>query len=392
MSFPQSIPNIFTNQQLINAFFYTAEGLGSVGDDLMHKAGLEVQQLAADETARLAGYQGMTLAEMPNLTPDERALIAGNLLRELRNARRWQGRVSAPAGLNLRERPNTDSTVLTTLSNGTPVDVLHENSGWLFVAADAETAGFAAGEFVARRTETTPVGAPHQAPPGNSFRADVEATSVPLAPADGEQIVLGASAGPGARNLANIWNRYGGLLTLLANRLQIDATVAVAVLTVESGGAAFGADGRMIIRFENHLFYDDWGKAHSDQFFQHFDFNRATKESWLNHRWRPSVQAPFQQMHEPGTQALEWRVLEFAATLDDSAAKRSISMGAPQILGRNHARIGYATVQEMFNAFTADERNHILGLFDYIRTDANLVTALRNRDYVAFARGYNGIG
>jgi hypothetical protein len=39
--------------------------------------------------------------------------------------------------------------------------------------------------------------------------------------------------------------------------LCIDAAIAVAVLAVEAGGRAFGGDGRMIIRLENHIFYDE---------------------------------------------------------------------------------------------------------------------------------------
>jgi hypothetical protein len=61
-------------------------------------------------------------------------------------------------------------------------------------------------------------------------------------------------------------------------------------------------------------------------------------------------------------------------------------------VGFNYQRIGYATVQNMFNALQADERNHVLALFDYIRTDAALLQALHNADYVRFARGYNGPG
>lgn len=390
-AFVPPIPNIFTNQHLINAFFFAAQMLGMVGDELMQKAGLDVQQLAADEATRQAAYIGPPLAELPNLLPGERSLITNNLLRELRNTRRWRGQVNANAGLNLRDKPSTTAaTVLTTLGNGTPLDVLHEQDGWLFVAADAETAGFVAANFVTPLSTDTPTADPQT--PLALFRNDPEAQQISLAPPGDEQIVLGAAAGPGARNLAAIWNRYGGLLTLLASRLQIEPTLAVAVLAVESGGAAFGADGRMIIRFENHLFYAEWGQQHQEQFFQHFDFNRTTKDSWLQHRWRPTPQEPFLTMHEAGSQVLEWRVLEFASGLDETAAKRSISMGAPQILGRNHQRIGYATVQAMFDAFKADERAQILGLFDFIRTDPSLVTALRTKNYVAFATGYNGAG
>lgn len=382
------IPNIFTNQHLINAFFFAAQTLGVVGDDLMRKAGLDVHQLAADEATRQARYRGSTLAQMPNLSPGERTLVTTNLVRELRNVLLWRGQVSTTEGLNLRTEPTTsNSTVLTTLPHRTPLDVLHRSDGWLLVAADAETAGFVSAEYVA------PLEAEEPAPVGDGyFRTDPQARSVPLAPPEAERIDPGAAAGPGARNLARIWNRYGGLLALLAERLQIDPLLAVAVLAVESAGAGFGDDGRMIIRFENHLFYRNWGEDHETQFFQHFDFNRATNQSWKGHRWRPSPGALFEEMHGAGGQALEWRVLEFAARLNDTAAKRSISMGAPQILGSNHARLGYATVQEMFDAFADDERNHILGLFDFIRTSATLVHALRGKKYVVFAEEYNGPG
>lgn len=52
-------------------------------------------------------------------------------------------------------------------------------------------------------------------------------------------------------------------------------------------------------------------------------------------------------------------------------------MGLPQIMGFNHQRIVYANVQEMFNAFQADERNHVLGLFDFINADANICRAMQ---------------
>jgi hypothetical protein len=188
--------------------------------------------------------------------------------------------------------------------------------------------------------------------------------------------------------LSNIWNRYGGLLNALAAKLGIDPAVTVAILAVESGGNAFGPDGRMIIRFENHLFAHYWGKQNPDRFAQHFTYSR--ERTWEGHTWRADPSQPFQEFH--GNQAAEWAALNFAASLDDTAAKFSISMGLPQIMGFNHQRIGYANVQTMFNAFQSDERNHVLGMFDFIKADANMLQALRNNDYATFAGGYNGPG
>jgi hypothetical protein len=395
------LPNVFTNQHLINAFFYLAGELGLRGDDLLARAGLDVHQLAADEATRQVRYSGPTVDRLPGLTAEERARLKANLVRELRNVKRWSGVVNAPAGLRLRSEPSTEAAVIANLTDQTPLEILNDDdpqSPWLLVATNDGAAGFVARDFVRRTDAPTPMiagqppvitpspaGPPVQRLPG-FFCSDPELATVPLAATGPNEIPIGAHLGPGAQRLANTWNRYGGLLTVLADKLGIDPAVAVAVLLVESGGAGF-ANGRMIIRFENHLFYEEWGKAHADRFFQHFSFGKPV---WEGHTWRPSTQHPFQSFH--GNQDAEWQVLTFAAGLDDTAAKRSISMGAPQILGRNHERIGYPTVQAMFNAFSSDERAHILGLFDFIRTDAALVQALRSGNYVAFASGYNGTG
>ena len=51
-------------------------------------------------------------------------------------------------------------------------------------------------------------------------------------------------------------------------------------------------------------------------------------------------------LHGTGQDA-EWAAFEMARRLDETAAMRSISMGASQIMGFNHAAIGYASAREM---------------------------------------------
>jgi len=70
-------------------------------------------------------------------------------------------------------------------------------------------------------------------------------------------------------------------------------------------------------------------------------------------------------------------------------------MGMSQVMGFNHALIGYDTVHEMFDRFAADTRCQVLGMFDFIRGHGDtspMLEALRVRDYEAFATGYNGNG
>lgn len=388
-----NIPPIFTHQNLIDAFYNVAGQLGVGNWDVLTKAGLDVAQLAQN---RQAIYQGAALAVLPNLSPIERTLVAVELVGQMRKAKKTTGVVNAPDGLNLRSGAGSDQTPLMLLQHQTQLDVMHEAGEWLFAATNDGHAGYVHGSYVARADAAPqPVPTPVAPPMAGGSRAMAgylastpELVSIPLAPSAAEQIALGASAGPGAKLLAGIWNRYGGLLNALAAKLSIDPALAVAILAVESGGNAFGADGRMIIRFENHLFYHYWGKQNPDRFAQCFTFN--SDRCWEGHSWRSDPNQPFQEFH--GNQSAEWAALNFAASLDDTAAKFSISMGLPQIMGFNHQRIGYANVQEMFNAFQADERNHVLGLFDFINADANMVQALRSQNYAGFAAGYNGPG
>ena len=185
------------------------------------------------------------------------------------------------------------------------------------------------------------------------------------------------------------WNDYGNLLEALSNEMGFTPAAAVAVLAVESGGQGFW-DGRMVIRFENHIF-NRWGKNHTKVFADHFKMNSS--EQWKDHFWRADPNDPWRPLHtKEAGQPEEYAVLAFARLLDDTAALNSISMGAPQIMGFNSEKIGFATVQDMFESFSKDIYGHILGLFDFIESDYRMVQALRKGDWRGFAYVYNGSG
>jgi hypothetical protein len=296
--------------------------------------------------------------------------------------------------LNLRSGPGTQFNILAVLPPNTPVEVTAEQGDWLTVRAQGQ-AGFVHRAYVRLDDQGVPdglLGAPSTA----SLPAPIDA--VPLASTPAQQIKLGPNATSTERQVANTWNKYGGLLAALADQLRIDPGTAVAVLTIESGGRGFGADGRMIIRFENHLFYRQWGKDHRDTYDRHFKFN--PEKNWLGHQWRQFANQPFRDFH--GTQDGEWRVFSFARSLDpqgtfgsDTAAKLSISMGGPQIVGFNYTTLGFESVHQMYDAFSANERNQIIGFFNFVQgpsRDSRRVLALQAGDFTTFASMYNGPG
>lgn len=201
---------------------------------------------------------------------------------------------------------------------------------------------------------------------------------------------LAEPADPLGAALARTWNQHGGLLTALCDVVGVDPGSMVATLQTESNGRGLGPDGRMIIRFENHLFRRYLGDERAGLFDTHFRFDAG--RTWLGHEFCPPGGA-WQTCHL--SQASEWEVLAFARGLDDQAALYSISMGMSQVMGFNHSLIGYDTVGEMFDRFAADIRYQILGMFDYIRGHGDtspMIEALRVRNYEAFATGYNGNG
>ena len=213
--------------------------------------------------------------------------------------------------------------------------------------------------------------------------------AAPVAPARRLSVVAGAG-GPG-EVLARLWDRYGGLLEPLAERVGIDVAAAVAVVSVESGGRAFGDDGRLLVRFEPHVFSRYLGTGRRREFDAHFRLQGRVP--WEGHTFRTSFDAPWRPFH--GAQRTEWQALEVARAIDDDLALRSTSMGLAQVMGFNHALVGHRSPRAMFEALASDVRYQLLAMFDFIRgsgRDSRAVDALRREDYIAFAKTYNGPG
>nr|WP_275791456.1 N-acetylmuramidase domain-containing protein [Rhizobium gei] len=60
-------------------------------------------------------------------------------------------------------------------------------------------------------------------------------------------------------------------------------------------------------------------------------------------------------------------------------------------MGFNHAALGYSSATELANAFSADERWHVLGFADFCR-DKKLINDMQTQDWTNFGKIYNGDG
>lgn len=201
--------------------------------------------------------------------------------------------------------------------------------------------------------------------------------------------------------LGSIWNKYGNLIQLLSNLLDVDKEALLAVIAIESSGNAFSKSGKPIIRFENHIFWKYWGKNNPTQFDNFYMFakdangkSRADGKNWLGHWFRSSTTDVWHEMHKTlseETQQLEWQAFEKARTLDDKTAIYSTSFGLGQVIGFNALQAGYQDVDEFVNDMSS-EKLQLISVIEFIKNNKTMLEALRQNDFVSFAKVYNGPG
>jgi hypothetical protein len=279
--------------------------------------------------------------------------------------------------LNLRSGPGTHHPALLVMPVNVAITISGQQGKWLQVTFNG-ISGFAHEDFIEIFGDFHLPGFINADTPTIT---SVPVKEVPLTPSPSEQI-------NDNHPVATTWNRLGGLISTLSTLLNIDPGVALAVWLVESSGSGFVND-RLKIRFENHIFFSKWGQHNLQTFNTHFSFNEH--KGWQGHKWRSSANDSFENVHS--SQVSEWRAFDFAASLDEVAAKLSISMGGPQIMGFNHSRIGYETVLGMFSDFSKSERFHVVGFFNFIkgtRSSSDMLRALQREDFISFSEIYNG--
>ena len=220
--------------------------------------------------------------------------------------------------------------------------------------------------------------------------------AAPLAPAS--PIEIDPAWTPLRRELAGTYNRLGGLARALGDQANIGMPSVLAVWSVESSGRAHTA-GRAVIRFENHLLWEAWGRQQPAQYDAHFRHGGRAGQSgraWERHQFREAAGDVWRACHTG--QDGEYRVVALARRLaGDHLALACMSIGGPQILVSHYATLGYASPLEMFEAFQADERAQILGFFDFCASQGSpspgdLLDYLRQGRWMEFARFYNGTG
>jgi hypothetical protein len=154
-----------------------------------------------------------------------------------------------------------------------------------------------------------------------------------------------------------------------ATALSCEVAAIQAVCAVEAPKGGFLPDGRPTILFERHKFH------------------QFTKGRWS--ALQPGISNPVAGGYGASGKWQYDRLGE-AALLDRDAALKSASWGKFQLMGFNHAAAGHATLQSFINAMYDSEGRQLDAFVAFILATPALVSALRRKDWTAFAKLYNG--
>lgn len=166
-------------------------------------------------------------------------------------------------------------------------------------------------------------------------------------------------------------------VSIIAQRLNVEAAALLAVAEVESGGKPIwnvGGESKPAMRFEGHYFYRllKGNKAKLQQ---------AVKAGLANPK--PGG------VKNPASYEARYAMLERAKKIDPAAALASCSWGLGQVMGDHWHKLGYPTVQALVAEAMSGIDGQIEVMARYIQK-FGLVDELQTHGWASFAKQYNG--
>jgi hypothetical protein len=159
-----------------------------------------------------------------------------------------------------------------------------------------------------------------------------------------------------------------------ADFLADDVPSVKAVREVEAPQGGFLPDGRVTILYERHVMY---------------------RQLFANGIDPDPISAKFPDIVNKKTggylgKAAEYTRLDKAKQIDDKSALESCSWGAYQIMGYHWKLLGFKDVYELIAKMESSERGQLECFVRFIKANPVLLKAIRQDDWVTFARYYNG--
>lgn len=164
----------------------------------------------------------------------------------------------------------------------------------------------------------------------------------------------------------------------LANKHDIEYAGLKAVVEVEASGKGFIGDVPKIL-YEPHIMH-----------------RLLTKKNYITIRnnlmkAHPNLCYPRWGTYRYGAESIQHKRLEIASQFNRDTALESCSWGLGQVMGFHWKSLGYESLQAFINDMYESEAKQLEAMIRFIKVNG-LLLALKNKDWIKFARGYNGSG
>lgn len=163
-----------------------------------------------------------------------------------------------------------------------------------------------------------------------------------------------------------------------ATNLGVPVATVRAVQAVESKASGFLENGRCVILFERHKFYEELRKLYSvstlaTMYQKDSDIINAVSGGYVGG-------------------VGEWSRFSRAFVISGDAAMKATSWGLFQVMGFNFKDAGFPNVGSMVDAMKESEGKQLASFCQFIKTymGGKLHAALKAKDWATFARLYNG--
>ena len=172
-----------------------------------------------------------------------------------------------------------------------------------------------------------------------------------------------------------------------APKFNFEWEVCAAFVEVESSGVGFDSKTKkIIIQFEPSHF-----KSRATTEYKYYTELKKKKE--LTQLEKDYI-ADWDLVlaNKVSKQSLEWEAFNKAFKINPDAAMLATSIGMGQVMGFNHARLGYKTVGEMWDDAKKGEARQIWQMLKFLDSDTRLKKAVKEKNWHLIATYYNGVG
>jgi len=166
-----------------------------------------------------------------------------------------------------------------------------------------------------------------------------------------------------------------------AQKFEIELATVKAINEIESNGKGFLLSGKAKILFEGHVFWRELVKRNIDP------------APYVNENTKHVLYKKWTKKYYVGGEG-EYNRLRIAATLEANAAfyesaHAATSWGTFQIMGYHYKSLGYPSITAFVEAMQTHEREHLKAFGKFLEVN-NLIGYLKNHQWEAFSRAYNG--